>query len=226
MYITPLFVASCTSSSGFIFFLHHTIENMHMSQLMSISTHNTSCMKCLRYRNYTSSTSVPERAFSHRNFLDPAMIASITESGLFKVQFRLHSNRSSYYILSSRRPPSIMASNKSASLLNTHSHTCVPTRLTPLITGLPDKYPRFILSVLFYWACSLSLQFCDEYSYLSEYKLHTPAEFCKRNRVSVREVVREVLVQHAMQTLLGGLLAYGEPDELTGCKDQDVAIWA
>ena len=59
-----------------------------------------------------------------------------------------------------------------------------------------------------------------------KYKLHTLAEFRKRKRVSVREVVREVFIQHTMQTLLGGLVAYYEPDELTGCEGQDVAMWA
>ena len=119
-----------------------------------------------------------------------------------------------------------MTSSVATYSLNTDSHTCVPTRLNPLIPGLPNKYTLLILPVVFYWTLSLAFHFCDEYGCLSKYKLHTPAEFRKRNRVSVREVVREVLVQYAMQTLLGGLLTYYELDELTGCEGQDIATWA
>lgn len=119
-----------------------------------------------------------------------------------------------------------MTSSNATHSLNTDSDTCIPTRLNPLIPGLPDKYTLLILPVVSYWTFSLTFHFCDEYGYFSKFKLHTPAEIRKRNRVSVREVVREVLIQHAMQTLLGGLLAYYEPDELTGCEGQDVAIWA
>ena len=119
-----------------------------------------------------------------------------------------------------------MTSSNATHSLNTDSDTCIPTRLNPMIPGLPDKYTLLILPFVSYWTFSLTFHFCDEYGYFSKFKLHTPAEIRKRNRVSVREVVREVLIQHAMQTLLGGLLAYYEPDELTGCEGQDVAIWA
>lgn len=104
--------------------------------------------------------------------------------------------------------------------------TCVPTKLSPLVPGLPDKYAVLILPVAAYWTFSLAFYFCDEYGLLSKYKLHTPAEFLKRNRVSVREVVKEVLIQHTLQTVLGQVMAYYEPDELTGCEDQSIAAWA
>ena len=119
-----------------------------------------------------------------------------------------------------------MVSNITTQLLNNHDQTCVPTHLDPLIPGLPEKYTLLILPIVSYWTFSLAFHLCDEYGYLSKYKLHTLAEFRKRNRVSVREIVREVLIQHTMQTLLGGLLARYEPDELTGCEGQDVAMWA
>ena len=119
-----------------------------------------------------------------------------------------------------------MASNNITHLLNNNGHTCVPTPLNSLVPGLPDKYTILILPVLAYWTFSLTFHFCDQHGYLLKYKLHTPAEFYKRNRVSVRDVVKEVLIQHAMQTLLGGLLAFYEPDELTGCEGQDIATWA
>lgn len=106
------------------------------------------------------------------------------------------------------------------------NRTCIPTNLSPLIPGTPDKYTILILPVIAYWTFSLAFHFCDEYDLLSKYKLHTPAEFLKRNRVSVRDVVKEVMIQHVMQTVLGGLIAFHEPDELTGCEDQSIAAWS
>jgi sphinganine C4-monooxygenase len=117
-----------------------------------------------------------------------------------------------------------MANTTATSSLNHLTQTCTPTTLSPLIPGFPDKYALLLLPVIAYWTFSLIFHFCDEYGFLSKYKLHTPAEFLKRNRVSVRDVVKEVLMQHTMQTVLGGIVAYYEPNELTGCEDQD--IWS
>lgn len=104
--------------------------------------------------------------------------------------------------------------------------TCIPTSLSPLIPGIPDKYTVLILPVAAYWTFSLAFYFCDEYGLLAKYKLHTPAEFLQRNRVSVRDVVKEVITQHVIQTILGAAIAWNEPDELTGCEHRDVAAWA
>lgn len=119
-----------------------------------------------------------------------------------------------------------MATSNTSTSLELVNGTCVPTTLSPLIPGLSDKYTMLILPVMAYWTFSLAFHFCDEYGFLSKYKLHTPAEFLKRNRVSVRDVVKDVMIQHVMQTVLGGLTALYEPDELTGCDDQSIAAWA
>ena len=115
---------------------------------------------------------------------------------------------------------------KNASIpLEVVNGACTPTNLSPLIPKIPDKYTLLILPVTAYWTFSLAFHFCDQYDLLSKYKLHTPEEFLKRNRVSVRDVVKEVLTQHVMQTMLGGCIAFFEPDELTGCEDQTIAAW-
>lgn len=96
----------------------------------------------------------------------------------------------------------------------------------PLILNIPDKYAIVFAPVVAYWAYSLLFYFCDQYDLLEQYKLHTPAEFLKRNRVPVRKVVREVLIQHAMQIVMAGALAYHEPDALADCNKYRVSMLA
>ncbi|KAG7004446.1 sphingosine hydroxylase [Physcia stellaris] len=106
------------------------------------------------------------------------------------------------------------------------SPSCTERPMQPLLFNVPDKYTIVILPVVAYWSLSLLFFALDEGGYLSKYKLHTPAEFLKRNRVSMRHVVQDVLIQHLFQTLLGSLLAWYEPDSVTGCESRDVLAWA
>lgn len=114
----------------------------------------------------------------------------------------------------------------------------IPQRLAPeeaiqtsnlqtpsLIPLVPDKFLIVVLPVAVYWIFSLCFQLCDDYGWLSKYKLHTPEEFLKRNRVSMRDVVQGVLVQHALQVVMGIGLAYFEADEIID-EQQGVLAWA
>ncbi|KAI9695783.1 MAG: Sphingolipid C4-hydroxylase sur2 [Candelina mexicana] len=114
----------------------------------------------------------------------------------------------------------------SSNITSLPTGTCIPHPIPPLVAPLPDKYTLLLLPVVAYWTLSLTFHFCDTNNILSKYKLHTPAEFLRRNRVSVHDVVKEVLTQHVMQTILGGIIAYFEPDEMAGCEDRDIAAWA
>lgn len=62
--------------------------------------------------------------------------------------------------------------------------------------------------------------------FFPQYRLHTPAEVSKRNRVSRWEVVRDVLIQQAIQTVMGVLLGIYEPDDTFGKESYDIAVWA
>ena len=66
----------------------------------------------------------------------------------------------------------------------------------------------------------------DVKDYFAQYRLHTPAEVLKRNHVSRWEVVRDVLIQQVIQTVVGTLLGMTEPDDFFGKESYDVAIWA
>ncbi len=66
----------------------------------------------------------------------------------------------------------------------------------------------------------------DTMDYFPQYRLHTPAEVAKRNKVSRWEVVRDVVIQQIVQTAVGWLLGMTEPDDFFGKEQYDVAVWA
>lgn len=66
----------------------------------------------------------------------------------------------------------------------------------------------------------------DTKDYFPQYRLHTPAEVSKRNRVSRWEVIRDVLIQQVVQTAVGWVLGMTEPDDYFGKEQYDVAVWA
>ena len=66
----------------------------------------------------------------------------------------------------------------------------------------------------------------DTNDYFPQYRLHTPAEVAKRNKVSRWEVIRDVVIQQVVQTFVGVLLGMTEPDDYMGKEKHDMAVWA
>lgn len=83
-----------------------------------------------------------------------------------------------------------------------------------------------LLPIIAYWGLSMCFHWIDTMDYFPQYRLHTPAEVAKRNRVSRWEVVRDVLIQQVVQTVVGLLIGMSEPDDFTGKEDYDIAVWA
>ena len=100
------------------------------------------------------------------------------------------------------------------------------TPLPPLVAPIPDKLFTLLLPIAAYWILSLFFHWVDVNDYFSSYRLHTPAEVLKRNHVSRWEVVRDVLIQQLVQTVVGTLLGMTEPDDFFGKEEYDVAVWA
>jgi len=98
--------------------------------------------------------------------------------------------------------------------------------LPSLIPNLPDKILVLILPVIAYWSLSLVFHYIDVNDFFEKYRLHTPAEVLKRNRVSINEVIREVLIQHFVQTLTGWLFTLIEPIDMFGSQEYDIHVWA
>ena len=96
--------------------------------------------------------------------------------------------------------------------------------LPPLLPFISDAHLLLVLPVIAYWAYGLLFYYIDQYDCLPQYRLHTPAEFLKRNRVPVSEVVTYVLKYQLLTTVVGVLLS-GDADTY-GTEEYDVATWA
>lgn len=100
-------------------------------------------------------------------------------------------------------------------------------KLVPdLIPPIPDKLLTVLLPIAAYWILSMIFHWIDINDYFSKYRLHTPAEILKRNHVTRYEVVRDVIVQQIIQTVVGYLLGLTEPDDFYGKEEYDIAVWA
>lgn len=104
------------------------------------------------------------------------------------------------------------------------SYTLSPVQ--PLISFIPDFWLTLTLPIVAYWVMSMIFHYIDVYDIWPQYRLHTPAEILKRNHVSRYEVARDVIIQQTIQTIVGAVLGYTEPEEFTGKEDYDIARWA
>ncbi|KAJ5592118.1 hypothetical protein N7537_009022 [Penicillium hordei] len=95
-----------------------------------------------------------------------------------------------------------------------------------LLAPLPDNILSLILPVAAYWGLSMIYHFLDVNDYFVEYRLHTPAEVLKRNKVTRWEVVRDVVLQQLIQTVAGFAFLYFDAEETVGREEYDVAVWA
>lgn len=96
----------------------------------------------------------------------------------------------------------------------------------PLLPPLPDNILVLIVPIIAYWVVSMIFHFFDVNDYFSQYRLHTPEELLKRNHVTRREVVRDVIVQQIIQTIAGLAVAYFDEVECVGREEYDIAAWA
>jgi sphinganine C4-monooxygenase len=103
-------------------------------------------------------------------------------------------------------------------------YTLVPR--PPLVAGIPDNILALILPVVAYWTVSMFFHLIDVYDLFADYRLHTPAEVLTRNRVTRWDVVKDVVLQHVVQTIAGLMMAYFDGQEYIGREEYDVAVWA
>ncbi|KAJ5882930.1 uncharacterized protein N7473_009816 [Penicillium subrubescens] len=96
----------------------------------------------------------------------------------------------------------------------------------PLLPPIPDNVLALILPIIAYWGMSMIYHFIDVNGYFEKYRLHTPAEVLKRNKVTRWEVVRDVILQQVIQTIAGYGMSYFDAVETVGREEYDVAVWA
>lgn len=80
---------------------------------------------------------------------------------------------------------------------------------------ISDKHLSLLIPVLFYWAFSLGFHFLDtmQFPYFEKRRIHESPEVISRNKCTVMQVVKAVVVQHTVQTILG-LVWFGDEETL------------
>lgn len=95
--------------------------------------------------------------------------------------------------------------------------------LPPLLPFISDAHLLLVLPVIAYWAYALLFYYIDLFDCLPQYRLHTPAEFLKRNHVPVFQVVTYVLKYQLFTTVLGIWLS-GDADT-HGMEEYEIMTW-
>lgn len=88
------------------------------------------------------------------------------------------------------------------------------TEKLELVPGIPDKILSLIAPLVSYWVLSLTFHVLDTYGenwkWLTPYRIHESAEVRSKNLVTKWQVVKAVIVQQTIQTILGVLLLENE----------------
>ncbi|CCK68911.1 sphingosine hydroxylase KNAG_0B04760 [Huiozyma naganishii CBS 8797] len=85
-----------------------------------------------------------------------------------------------------------------------------------LVEGIPDGILALIAPVVAYWVVSGFFHLLDTFNLAEKYRIHPSAEVKSRNKAGRLEVLREVILQHCIQTLFG-LTAYKfDAESVTG----------
>lgn len=95
-----------------------------------------------------------------------------------------------------------------------------------LVSIMDDKYLALFSTVAIYWVVSCFFHLIDVYDLLPQYRIHTPSEVSSRNKVTVYEVLRDVLLQQLVQTIVGIALTYFDPPDYTGMETYDIWVLA
>ncbi|KAK9454537.1 fatty acid hydroxylase superfamily-domain-containing protein [Dipodascopsis uninucleata] len=96
----------------------------------------------------------------------------------------------------------------------------------PLMSLMPDKYIALLSPFVIYWVVSTLFHIVDTYDLFSKYRIHTPEEVKSRNKVSIGEVIRDVLIQQVIQTVVGIVFTYFDPPDYVGMEDYEIWMLA
>lgn len=97
-----------------------------------------------------------------------------------------------------------------------HTYAFYHTPRSSILTGVSDQHLSLALPVVVYWVYSLFFCCLDslDSDWLRRHRVHESAEVLARNLASVPQVVRAVILQQVIQTVLGLLILDNETDEV------------
>ncbi|KAG4029401.1 hypothetical protein MFRU_016g01540 [Monilinia fructicola] len=98
----------------------------------------------------------------------------------------------------------------------------------PLSSHISDFHLSLLLPILAYWSLCFVWTLISYYDLFPTYRIHTPTELQTRNRATIREVLRSIILQQIMGVAWGlfiGHMVLGTQD-MVGREEYDVALWA
>ncbi|KAG0352285.1 hypothetical protein BGZ54_002870 [Gamsiella multidivaricata] len=90
-----------------------------------------------------------------------------------------------------------------------------PTVQAPLLSFISDQSLALLLPVIVYWVYSLLFHWISlqEFAWFEKYRIHDKEEET-RNRVSLPDVIKAVIVQQVLQTALGFIVVVADDSEM------------
>ncbi|KAF9322560.1 hypothetical protein BG006_002289 [Podila minutissima] len=99
-----------------------------------------------------------------------------------------------------------------------------PTVQAPLFSFISDQSLALLLPIIVYWVYSLAFHWISikEFSWLEKYRIHDKEEET-RNRVSLPEVIKAVIIQQLLQTALGFIVVVADDSDMIFDDDLSLA---
>ncbi|CAK9435671.1 uncharacterized protein LODBEIA_P03980 [Lodderomyces beijingensis] len=110
----------------------------------------------------------------------------------------------------------LSSQNFSSYLEKPASYPLTITRKPDLIAGLPDGVLALISPIVAYWSYSMFFHIIDVYELAEKFRIHPSEDELRRNKVTLHEVIRDVVLQHIIQTVVGLAVFYFDAAPLTG----------
>lgn len=88
--------------------------------------------------------------------------------------------------------------------------------------GYSDEVAALALPIIAYWTYSSIFHIMDVYKLAENHRIHPTEEMLKKNRASLHEVVRDVILQHIIQSITGVLAFNLNVQEYTGFENAEI----
>lgn len=92
-----------------------------------------------------------------------------------------------------------------------------------LIEGIPDNILALIAPVVAYWSYSGFFYIIDTLEIAEQFRIHPPEEVASRNKATRFDVLKDVILQHIVQSIVGFGVSKFDPVQYTG--DEEFQIW-
>lgn len=85
-----------------------------------------------------------------------------------------------------------------------------------LIPGIPDGILSLMAPVIAYWVYATMFHIIDVYELAEKYRIHPSEEEESRNKATMLDVIKDVIIQHIIQTVVGYAFIMFDPPQTTG----------